>query len=94
MDSQGHAPADLPPGKQLSTHYAGGSVGPRAGMDGRGEKKIFPPPGFEPRTVQAVASRYTDWANSPLPYIPLVWHYCFLRGFFEVDNYLVRNTTF
>jgi hypothetical protein len=24
--------------------------------------KISPPPGFDPRTVQLVASRYTDWA--------------------------------
>jgi hypothetical protein len=25
-------------------------------------RKISPPPGFDPRTVQSVASRYTDWA--------------------------------
>jgi hypothetical protein len=25
-------------------------------------RKISPPPGFDPRTVQPVASRYTDWA--------------------------------
>ena len=25
--------------------------------------KISPPPGFDPQTVQPVASRYTDWAN-------------------------------
>jgi len=28
-------------------------------------RKISPPPGFEPRTVQPVASRYTDWATRP-----------------------------
>ena len=27
--------------------------------------KMSPPPGFDPRTVQAVASRYTDWAIPP-----------------------------
>ena len=27
--------------------------------------KISPPPGFDPRTVQPVASRYTDYANRP-----------------------------
>jgi len=32
-------------------------VGPRAGLDGCG--KILTPPGFDPRTVQPVASRYT-----------------------------------
>ena len=28
-------------------------------------RKILPPPGFDSRTVQAVASRYTDWATRP-----------------------------
>ena len=28
-------------------------------------RKISPPPGFDPRTVQPVASRYTDYANWP-----------------------------
>jgi len=34
------------------------------GPHGRSGKvwKISPPPGFDPRTVQPVASRYTDWA--------------------------------
>ena len=36
------------------THCTGGWVGPRVGLDGC-EKK-----GFEPRTVQPVARRYTD----------------------------------
>jgi hypothetical protein len=31
-------------------------VGPRAGLDGCGKSR--PPPGFDPRTVQPVASRY------------------------------------
>jgi hypothetical protein len=26
-------------------------------------RKISPSPGFDPRTVQPVASRYTDWAD-------------------------------
>ena len=29
-------------------------------------RKISPPPEFDPRTVQPVASRYTDWATQPL----------------------------
>ena len=34
------------------------------GLQGRSGRlrKISPPPGFDPRTVQPVASRYTDWA--------------------------------
>jgi len=35
----------------------------RAGLDMR---KISPPPGFDPRTVQPVASRYTDYSISAL----------------------------
>jgi len=47
-------------------------------------RKISPPPGFDPRTVQAEASRYTDWATGPTelicklskPTILLgVWHH-------------------
>ena len=37
------------------------------GVQGRSGQvwKISPPPGFEPRTVQTVTSRYTYWANRP-----------------------------
>jgi hypothetical protein len=28
-------------------------------------QKISPPPGFDPRTVQPVGSRYTDYATRP-----------------------------
>jgi hypothetical protein len=38
-------------------------VGPRAGLDRCG--KSSPPPGFDPRTVQPVASHYTDCATQP-----------------------------
>ena len=36
---------------------------PRAGLDRCG--KFRPPPGFDPRIVQPVASRYTDYATRP-----------------------------
>jgi hypothetical protein len=57
MGGRYHAPAALPPGK---TRYPlkGVWVELRAGMDGRGKSR--PPPGFDPRTFQPVASRYTD----------------------------------
>ena len=42
------------------THCTGGWVGPRAGLYRCG--KFRHPPAFDPRTVQPVASRYTDWA--------------------------------
>ena len=47
-------PAALPPGK---TRY------PRSGLDGCGKSR--PPPGFDPRTLQPMASRYTGpWKAS------------------------------
>ena len=58
MGGQRHAPAALPPGKRPGTQCTGGWVGPRDSPDGCG--KSNPPPGFDPRAVQPVASRYTD----------------------------------
>ena len=59
MDGQRHAPAALPPGKTRYPLYRrlGGPHG-RSGRVG----KISGLPEFDPRTVQPVASRYTDWA--------------------------------
>ena len=42
-------------------HCTGGWVCHRAGLDRCGKSRP-PAPGFDPRTVQPVASRYTDWA--------------------------------
>ena len=52
----------LPPGKSRYPLYRrlGGSQG-RSGQ----VRKISPPPGFDSRTVQPVASRYTDCATRP-----------------------------
>jgi len=52
----------LPPGKTRYLLYRrlGGSQS-RSGQ----VWKISPPPGFDPRTVQSVASRYTDYATRP-----------------------------
>ena len=59
VGGQRHAPATLPPGKKPRTHCTEGLVGHRAGLDGCG--KVRPPPGFDPRTVQPIASHYTDY---------------------------------
>jgi len=48
------------PRERPCTHCRGGWVGPRAGLDRC--QKSRPPPGFDSRTVQPVASRYTDCA--------------------------------
>ena len=53
-------PRPLYPRERPGTYCTGGWVGPRAGLDVCGKSR--PPPGFDPRTVQPVASRYTDWA--------------------------------
>jgi hypothetical protein len=59
VGGQRHVSAALPPGKSRYTlcRRLGGSQG-RSGQ----VRKISPPPGFDPRTVQPVANRYTDWA--------------------------------
>jgi hypothetical protein len=56
--------------------YIGGWIGPRAGLDVR---KISPPPRFDPRTAQLVASRYNDYAipahkpNQECTNFPKIW---------------------
>jgi len=47
----------LPPRETLGTHFTGGWVGPRAGLDGR---KNLIPTGIQTRNFQPVVSRYTD----------------------------------
>jgi hypothetical protein len=47
------------------THFIGGWVDPRAGLDDVEKWKFFTLSGLElplPLVVQPVASRYTDWA--------------------------------
>ena len=60
VGGQHHAPAALPPGKTRYPLYS--RLGRPQGRFWR-VRKISPLPGFDPRTVQSVASRYTDWAN-------------------------------
>ena len=54
----GTSPRPLYSRERPGTHCTGEDwVGPRVGLDGCGKSR--PPPGFDPRTVQPVASRYT-----------------------------------
>jgi len=48
----------LYPRERPGTHCIGGWLAPRAGLDGCGKSR--PPPVFDPRILQPVASRYTD----------------------------------
>ena len=58
VGSQRHAPAALTPGKTRYQLYRR-LDGPQ-GRSG-GVRKTSSPPGFDPRAVQLVASRYTDY---------------------------------
>ena len=54
VSGQYQGPAALPPGKTGYRRL-------RGAQDRSGRvRKISPPPGFDPRTLQPVASRYTD----------------------------------
>ena len=48
-------PRSLNPQERPGTYWLGGPQGRSGGL-----RKIWPPPAFDPRTVQSVASRYTD----------------------------------
>jgi hypothetical protein len=60
---QRHAPAAFYPQERPGTHCIGVWVGPRAGLDRGGKSRT--PTGFDHRTAQPVASRYTDRATGP-----------------------------
>jgi hypothetical protein len=59
VGGQRHAPAALPPG--MTRYPLSRRLGRPQGRSGR-VLKISPPPQFETRTDQLVASRYTDYA--------------------------------
>jgi hypothetical protein len=60
VGGQGHAPAALAPGKTQYPLYR--RLGGPQGQSGQ-VRNISPSTGFDPQTVQPVASRYTDWSD-------------------------------
>jgi hypothetical protein len=61
-------PQPIYPRERPGTHCIGGWVGTQ-GISVQ-VRKILPPPGFDPRTVQSEASRYTNWAiPAPSPQV-------------------------
>ena len=54
-------PGRFTPRKRPGTLCTGGWVGSRAGLDRCGKSR--PPPGFDPRTVEPVASRHIDYTT-------------------------------
>jgi hypothetical protein len=59
VGGQHHAPAALPP--RMTRYPLYRRLGGPQGRSGQ-VLKISPPTGFDPRTVEPVTSRYTDWA--------------------------------
>ena len=63
VKGQGHAPATLAPGKGPGTHFIGGWVCTRAGLDGCTKSR---PTGIRFQDPPSLASRFTDCAI-PVP---------------------------
>jgi hypothetical protein len=93
LGGQRHSPAALPPGKRPGAHCAGGWMGPIAGLDGC--RKSHPPPGFNPRTVQPVATRCPSyfWARLLIRMEGMrnVWE-VFIRRVPKQDRHSVNRT--
>jgi len=83
---QRHVPAALPPGKTRHPLYRW--LGGLQGWSGQVRKNPPPPPpGFDPRTVQPVASRYTDWAipaHGRKHYYYYYYYYYYYFSFYNV----------
>ena len=62
VGGQRQAPAALLPRKTRYRLYR--RLNEPQGRSGQVRKISPPPPGFDPRTDEPVASRYTDWANT------------------------------
>jgi len=56
-----------------------------------GAENLAPPPGFDPRTVQPVASRYIDWATGPTATIILIVICTLIHSSLCVLNFHVTN---
>ena len=86
VGSQRYAPGALPPRKtQYPLYRRLGGPHTRSGQ----VQKISPTSGFDPPTVQPVASRYTDWAipahlRFMKPYIWIACNYLLETSFFGV----------
>ena len=88
VGGQRHATAALPPGKTQHPLYR------RLGVaQGRtGQVRQMPPPGIDPRTVQPVASRYTDCAIAAHLYnmqLNVIWQPPFHANTSRYSNVIV-----
>jgi hypothetical protein len=76
MVVQRHAPAALSSGKTRHPLYS--RLGGPQGRSGR-LRKVLPPPGFYPLTVQLVAIRYTDCFNHWRDFVIVVVNCLFIQ---------------
>ena len=83
-----HAPAALPPGKTRYPLYR--RLGRPQGWSGE-VQKISLPPGFNPQTVQPVASRYTDCANSSSKRVMVIYRVVENGGMISSDQHLILS---
>ena len=77
VGGQRHGPADLPPRKTWYPLYR--RLGGPQGRSGR-VRKISLLPGFDPRNVQPVASRYTDCAIPTHIFMCICLKVSYLKG--------------
>jgi hypothetical protein len=86
VGGQRHAPAALPSGKTVYPLYR--RLGGPQVQSGQ-VQKISPQTGFDPPTVQPIASRYTNWAISAHIAVHIVW--CTMLDFInkEFRKYMV-----
>ena len=85
VGGQRHAAAALPKGNTRYPLYR--RLGWPQGRSGR-VRKISPPPGFDPRTVQPVASRYTDCAIPALLNIYIYILYIYIIYIYIIYIYI------
>jgi hypothetical protein len=79
----------IPPGKTRCPLYS--SLGGPQGRSGQ-VWKIWPSPAFNPRTIQPVASHYTDWATGPTVN-EIMWKNMFWDGQ-PTDGNIIRRMLF
>ena len=90
VGGQCHAPAALPPGKTWYPLYR--RLGVPHSPSGR-VRIISAPPGFDPWTIQPIASRYTDWAiPAHLVIVSLYTKMC--KKYLDVANICMASTEF
>jgi hypothetical protein len=85
VGGQHHTPAVFTPGKDPVpiVQEAGWAPGPVW----IGVENLTPPPGFDPRTFQPIAGRYTDWAI-PAPDSAVTHNYSWSIHFNTINIYV------